>query len=465
MKTMTDSKDFLVNFTELMKMEIGKAPIGLYHALDSFSYSEPYHFEEEMKRLEELKTVSDKILSIVYNPHIKVETNEIIQRSELAGKLSHDSFSDTMRDPKLWKEKNGKMVPEYVHTVETIDSIDTYENRFISLLIYEINDDIEATLDNLTPMVESLEEHYQNNQFTFGSYSPMRDMRKKVYPYASFFLKGKGSKEELLCLARKIKRRSKNLKGTEFYKVTSKHPISHAVMPTNILIHDKLYSYCYKYYVTHYKKEDLEERKKQILYFNYVFSSLLLAMKKREMINEKNLPIFSFDEENMITFSPFYATHYPFIFKIEEDRKNIAIKLSVTISFDERQMESSFYLLTREKYCEKNLTLIHNIKNEVENESKFILVVENNLIKDYDSTLTFSYHREHNEMLLDDLLSSVTILFEADKELYSGFCPVCGKNHIRFDGNRYVCQDCHSEYVMDKIDNKTLLWITSFRKE
>ena len=112
MKTMTDSKDFLVNFTELMKTEIGKAPIGLYHALDSFSYSEPYHFEEEMKRLEELKTVSDKILSIVYNPHIKVETNEIIQRSELAGKLSHDSFSDTMRDPKLWKEKNGKMVPE-----------------------------------------------------------------------------------------------------------------------------------------------------------------------------------------------------------------------------------------------------------------------------------------------------------------------------------------------------------------
>ena len=128
-------------------------------------------------------------------------------------------------------------------------------------------------------------------------------------------------------------------------------------------------------------------------------------------------------------------------------------------------MESSFYLLTREKYCEKNLTLIHNIKKEVENESKFILVIENNLIKDYDSTLTFSYHREHNEMLLDDLLSSVTILFEADKELYSGFCPVCGKNHIRFDGNKYVCQDCHSEYVMDKIDNKTLLWITSFRKE
>ena len=93
---MTDSKDFLVNFTELMKTEIGKAPIGLYHALDSFSYSESYHFEEEMKRLEELKTVSDKILSIVYNPHIKVETNEIVQRSELSGKLSHESFSDTM---------------------------------------------------------------------------------------------------------------------------------------------------------------------------------------------------------------------------------------------------------------------------------------------------------------------------------------------------------------------------------
>ena len=40
-----------------------------------------------------------------------------------------------MLDAKLWKEKSGEMVPEYVHSVETIDSIHTYENRFIALLI------------------------------------------------------------------------------------------------------------------------------------------------------------------------------------------------------------------------------------------------------------------------------------------------------------------------------------------
>ena len=68
-------------------------------------------------------------------------------------------------------------------------------------------------------------------------------------------------------------------------------------------------------------------------------------------------------------------------------------------------------------------------------------------------------------MLLDDLLSSMTILIDANKEFYTGFCPVCGKSEIRFDGQKHICQNCHSEYVMDKIDDDTLLWIQSYRKE
>lgn len=462
---MTDSKDFLVNFTELMKMEAGKNSVGLYGALSDVKYSEDYRYDEEIKRLKELKEVSDKILSILYHPAIKVETNEIIQRSELSGKLSHDSFSLTMRDPKLWKEKNNQMVPEYVHTVETIDTIDTYENRFIALLIDSINDDIDVTLDNLSPMMESLEEHYQNKSLTFGAYSPLRDMRKKVYPYSSFFLKGKGNKDELLSLAKKIKRRSKNLKGTEFYQITSKHKISRNVMPTNILIHDKLYSYCYKYYVTHYKKEEGEERKRQILYFNYFLASFLSCAKSRNLTKEEDLKEVTFDEEGFLSFDTIYFLHYPFILKLEEDKENIGLKVQVEITFDERKDSSSYYFLARERYNESNQAEVKAIKDLVSSTSKFILVTANNILKDYDSTLTLSYHRKDNEQLLEDVLSSMTILFEANKELYSGFCPVCGHNHIRYDGDSYHCQDCHSSYVISKIDQTDLLWVRTLRKE
>lgn len=461
---MADSKDFLVDFTDKLKNEIGNSPIGFYHVLDTLTYYEPYHFDEEKSKLDDLKKVSDKILSILYHPAFHAETSEVILRSELSGKLSHESFSDTMQDPKFWKEKNSRMVPEYVHTVETVDSIDIYENRFVSLLIDEINDDIDTSLDDMTPMVESFSEHYQNNQFTFGTYSPLRDMRKKYYPYTSFILKGNGSKEELYATAKRIKRRMKNMRGTEFYKITSKHEISHSIRPTNILIHDKLYSYCYRYYVSHYRSKDMEERKKQILYFNYFFISFLHLLKKRELIKEENMPILVFDKEDMVSFSSFSVEHYPFTLTFKEDKKNVALLVDVTLHYGKRDISSTYYLLCRDKYSEKNASSICSIRDE-NLDKRFILITLNNILKDYNSILTFSYRREKNEMLLDDLLSSMTILIDANKEFYTGFCPVCGKNEIRFDGEKYICQNCHSEYVMDKIDDDTLLWIQSYRKE
>ncbi len=461
---MSDSMNFLMTFTASMKREIGKDPIGFYRAFHWFKYYEPYQFDEEMKKLEELKTVSDKILSILYHPAFHVDTNEIILRSEQAGKLSHDSFSDTMRDARLWKEKNHQMVPEYVHSVETIDSIDIYENRFISLLIDEIYEDLSSSLEDMTPMVESIGEHYQNNEFTLGKYSPIRDMRAKHYPYTSFILKRNGSKEELYASAKRIKRRMKNMKGTEFYSITSKHKISPSIRPTNILIHDKLYSYCYRYYVSHYKTKDTEERKNQILYFNYFFCSFLRLLKERGLLNEKNRPSLSFDNEEMMTFSPFSIKHEPFTIKFDQDKTHVALLIDVTLHFDKGNRTCSYSLLCREKYSEKNVTSISSIRNQ-NKDKKFILITGNNLMKDYDSTITFSYRKKKNETLLDDLLSSFTILIDANKEFYTGVCPVCGRNEIRFDGEKYICQNCHTEYVMDKIASQNLLWIQSYRKE
>ncbi len=460
---MTDSKDFLIDFTENVKKEIGKGPIGFYHAFETLNYVKPYHFDEEKNRLEELKRVTDKILSILYHPAIQATTSEIVQRSELSGKLSHESFSDTMRDPRLWKEKNNAMVPEYVHTVETVDNLDIYENRFLSLLIDELDEDISSTMDDMTPMVESLGEHYQSNLLTFGAYSSLRDMRRKYYPYSSFILKGNGSKEELYSQAKKLKRRIKNMKGSEFYALTSKHKISHAVHPTNILIHDKLYSYCYKYYVSHYKTTEKEDRKREVLYFNYFLTSFLYTLKRRKLLKEENLPPFSMDEEGMISFSSFSMEHYPFTITLHEDKENIALVIDVTLHYEKKDVTFSYYLLTRERYTEKNISAIRSIQDKTS--GKFILVTGNNLVKDYDSVLTFSYHKQKNEELLDDLLSSLTILISANKEVYTGLCPVCGKTHIHFDGNRYHCQECHSVYVMDELDSDTLLWVQSYGKE
>lgn len=460
---METNKDFLLEFTNKLK-KIGNNPAGFYVALDSFKYTRPYDFDEEKKRFEELKTVTDKILSIVYDPAFHTENNEIILRSELSGKLSHESFSDTMRDPSLWKEKKGEMVPEYVHTVENIDTIDIYENRFIALLINEINDELDTILDDITPMVESIGEHYQNNLFTFGPYSPLRNMRQKEYPYSPFLLKGNEEKEELYALLSRIRKRMKHLKETEFYKITSKHPISHSVRPTNILIHDKLYSYCFKYYMANMRKEGKEEKRREILYYNYFFVSFLRSLKEREYLKKKNMPKLSFDNEDRLHFSPFEVKYSPFSFSFKEDETRMGLYIDVTLHYDEKDEKSSYYLATKEKYGEKNVSSFVSLKDEI-HDAKVILITGNNLLKDYDSILTLSYRRNRNKALLGDLISSFSILIDANRDLYSEMCPVCGKNKTIFNGKEYLCQNCHSEYTMNKYSDKTLLWIKSYGKE
>jgi len=462
---MTDRKDFLVNFTGQMKEELRRAPIGLFDALDDFAYTEPYRFDEELSRLEQMKTVLDKILSILDHPAIKVETDSIVKRSELSGKLSHESFLETLKDPKLWKEKRGSMVPEQVHTVETIDTIDIYENRFIAMLIQELEEDIALDEDDLAPLVESIEEHFQNKSLTFGAYSIVRNLRKEEKDYPDFVEDREDeSKEELITLVRKIHRRLRNMKSTEFFRITSKRPIQGNIIPTNILIHDRLYSYCYRYYVEHYKKDEKDERKNTIYYFNYVLASLLLTLKRKGILKKEEIRSLAFDEEDILSIDPVILQDSRFTFTIEEDKKNLGLRIVTTLSFDERKETSDYYLIIREKYSEKTKTSIHLLKEQMEKDHHVILIVSNNLIQDFNSTLTLNIHKEDDGLLLD-LLSSFQLLIKGRKDIYQTLCPVCGTNHVRFDGSRYCCPNCSSVYSMGKIANTEVVYLESIGKE
>ena len=130
---------YFVNFTAKLNRIVSKNNSfgDVYKALKNnrIKFNDKYDFEETKKKLEEFNKVLDKVISIIYAPHIEVSTSEIVLRSEQAGRLSRESFFDTTRDTKLWKRKNHELTPEYVHTKENIDTIDNYENRFISLLL------------------------------------------------------------------------------------------------------------------------------------------------------------------------------------------------------------------------------------------------------------------------------------------------------------------------------------------
>ena len=463
---MTDRKDFLYSFSDALKLRLTRtASVGLSVVFQNFSFHEDYSYDDALAKLEEMKLVLDKVLSILYNPHILVKTNEIILRSELSGKLSQQSFEETMRDPQLWKEKRGAMVPEYVHTVETIDSIQTYENRFIALLIDEMDEQIDEILSELNPLMESIEEHYQHREMTFGTYSPFHDLRNKTYPYASFFLSANHNKDAVYNLARRIKRKTKNMKSTEFYKLNCKPKLSKNVRPTNILIHDKLYSFCYRYHIENFRKSKGEDKKRSIAYFNYFTASLLKCFSDLKLIDEVPL---SMDTLNQLTFEKFTFSHYPFLFTLNENKEEMVLEFSIQVTDGEKEVSSTkAALIVRDRYKEENEKSIEALKKRYEEEgySLVLLATMNNLVKEIDGVMTFTYYKDDNDVLLGDLLTSMTILFEADKELYQNFCPVCGHTQIHVEEHLCTCENCRSTYTMFPLEEKNLLWVRSYRKE
>lgn len=464
---MNTSKDFLSDFTSSFKKIVISKKTFFTSELGSLSYSTNYNIDEEKSKLNKINNVLNKIISIIYNPYFHTEESEIIKRSELSDKLDHQSFQDTLKDPILWKQKGSSMSPEYVHSKQTIDSIDIYENRFICLLINRLEDQINEFEEDMLPLVESFQDHYQTKQFTFGTYSMIRNIQRKKYPYNPFILSNNNLSEELILLCKKIKTKIKNIKQTEFYSICSKKTISNLVKPTNILIHEKLYAYCYKYYMTFYKSENKDELIKQVHYYNYFFVYLLYYFKEKSLLERKNTPKIEFDENEMINFSVFTIDYYYFKLIFTQDKENLGIDVKVNLVLEDKEYSSDFYLMILDQYTSKNEKRVKEIKSKLI-DKKFLLITGNNLIKDYNYVLTFSYKnnkKSRNEKLLDDLISYLTILIKADKEFYSNFCPVCGQNKIQYANDKYICLECKSEYIIDMIDQTNMLWIKSYRKE
>ena len=211
-----ESRKFLHSFNDQLIdiMQQDACFLTIYNSINSgaLPLSIEINYDEKLQYIRELKKVVDKITNIVYKPHIISVEEDIVTRSEIAPKVTREGFHATMRDSRLWKQKNGEMTPEYVHTVENTDSIETYENKFITLLIKIIDRESKELINNLTPEKDSFEQYYQITGLTFASKSMVTDFNNIGEFYQDFLYKKADSLSESLSLLSKINKKIKNIK-------------------------------------------------------------------------------------------------------------------------------------------------------------------------------------------------------------------------------------------------------------
>ncbi len=456
-----------------------------------------YSFESIDKKINEIKVVLDKITSIIYSPHIKVDTSPIVVRSETSGAISRDDFHLTTLDPKLWKKKRGEMTPEYVHSSEYIDTIDNYENHFIALLIDSISEEIDDLKTSINFVNDSIEEYYQAKDINFSNYSIFNNYDLSKAPYNEIFIYNSPIIKNITLLLKKVIKRIKNIKGSSFYKVCSKKKISKNILPTNVLIHDELYNYCYRYFKENYSIDEDESLMIESLYYNYIYISLFNYLISSEILNTKYKVISLEDvnkestpkkksknskkknkeeekvdfnnikldkESHKLVFDTIEFEYHGFKYKISGEKDTNSILINVSNKFD----EANYILKTSSFISKDNLDSLNEFKkNKLKKVDNVYLITLSNEVSKYNEILNLSIYDDDKSQFkaFKNIFTSFTFIFLGDEEIYKSTCPVCGKDNVYLKNGHYACMECNSIFdIYQDGKSRSCIWIKSFRR-
>lgn len=425
--------------------------------------STSYDYDEIISKTKLIKTLLDKVSGIVSKPLIKTDVEEVIIRSELSERLSPNSFLQTLRDPRLWKLKDGKPSPEYVKNEVSIDTVSTYENAFIAHLIDLLSKEVSSLINEINPLVESLEEKYETKGMTYGRHSILRELSKD-YPYEKEFEVEESNSYEVLAILKRIEKRIIYLKSTENYRLFKLFPFKGEIIPTNILIHNQSYNYCFKYYLENYQNNfksnsDLIEK----YYYQYVLTLFLMHIYKSEYKNNfKKISLKDNDENHLLDFKETGFAGDIFSLRLIQDPDNTGFEIEVTFQKEE---VTRYYFYTRYSYDDNSSNDIeYFIKKKKEIYDDVVLITMNNNKHVFENTLCISIYKEDKFYKINNLFASLTMLFFAPTEIYEHKCPVCGKKAVDYSEGHYECRECKALYNIVKINKKEALYIKTLRR-
>ncbi len=417
--------------------------------------STSFNYEEVFKDVKRFHDVLNRIISISYKPKIKVSTEEDTVRSELVSSMDPETYQETFKDPKLWKRKMGKLSPEYVHIRRYVDSLVTYENNFIALLIDILERKLNESLALLIPFTKSLEEQYGVSGLNFGKYSLLKDFNMFKSEYVNVFKGNKINTQDLVKLILNGLKKIKNIKESELYRLNKNKLKVKSLVPTNILLHEPLYAYCYRFYLDNFLKEgDDYIYLNEVSYYNYVTVNIIRCLD--EYLINKDKVVIKLNESNLLTFKNVTAKINHFTLKIEclED------ELAYLITLNLKGNEAVYKVNVTYKLDKQNQTILKHQNQYVDT----FLITHTNVISHFDRVVNISSYSKKNIKTLTKLFSSLMLLSLDELDSYHNRCPICGCKEVINEGEDKICLKCGSRYSHIKIKNSPFIWLKSLRR-
>ena len=403
-------------------------------------------FENDKEFFEGLKHVMSIIATIIHHPHLSNKEKEVIVRSDQAANMTQEMFNKTMHDSSLWSEHDLKMVPEYVYYSEHIDDIKIYENIFIVHLIDKIQTEMDTYKIFYSRMVKSF--------FMNPLVKSFDDARSLNIDSDTEF--------KLLNDINDLEKKLRFIKNTRFYKeIEPKAKNMTRVVPTNILISDRLYNYCYKFYKAQISYTDSTQKIKDIRTYYLI---LLLQQSRKyglELHESSKNPIkFVFDSNGNVILPEIILIGEDFSIKIIPENKYNGLVFEVINRDCSSDSKIAKHLLLF------NVLYTFDIYKEIEFPSEYLTVEALSLWNLYqvDNNVLVNLNVLDEVGLLEKYFETKEARTEASKKLYTNYCPSCKSNRIVHSGTRHICQVCKSVYAFYRHKNKDILWFMKFRR-
>ena len=377
-------------------------------------------FENDIAFFKELQFILSVVLSIIAKPHLNNKRDEIIARSGEVASISEEDFQKTLRDSSIWKDNgNHVLLPEYVyyHTYE--DEIKIYENIFVVSLINEIS----FILDKYTSLYVSL---LSVAGSTNGGALVMDDsLQEKALDEVNY-----------------LSRRMSQIKETYFYREVNKAKNKPKVFyPTNILLKDRLYNICFKFYKKLHVYDTVEELDRHLFSFYYVLILKALYKLKYKCYSRQSLigPDNQFvlpehvdfkGDNNDLSIDLDEANHtFIFSFMDAYDTAVASHKLIVVedSNFKDTEVDKSKDTLTVEYLSPWHLGEVKDNKIVIQNES---LTTEQEMVE--------RFINDHH------------LVLEGSENIYSSYCPSCKNKGPNFIDGFYRCPECGAIYKFSK---------------
>ena len=422
MKIIEESK-LKFNIQQLNKYKKAyKDPVDYYNNLDSLDLEslQTLSFVQDNAFFDEISFILNVIASIIAHPHLANKGEDIIVRSELAGHISTESFQRTFREPSMWKEKNLEMVPEYVHHFQYTDEIKIYENIFIGMIVKILDQEVNEYLEFYHQLIPSIDanntEDFLENENTEIALSKLSILKRKI----------------------------RFIKDSHFYKEVSKVKFEQKnLQPTNILVKDRLYNYCYRFYKKFIQYIDKESLLRD---FGIYYYNLLLKSFKAKG--------YKLDESKRLTaVSTSFKDNGYFIQLNLENRKS-SILLKIGLKEDEYISKHRLVLNTEREIEEFDKTNTQNILT-----TQFATLWN---IKDIEDSNNNIFKNSLKEQEIADYWIENKLTERCIKQqMFVKYCPVCKNSGIEEKNGVYSCSECKTIYTF-KENNKA--WFLRIRR-